>query len=148
MNLNTKLMAVFTKVNSIFIERLGKRLEMLGMKMSAYTILSHLNTHKKEKTQTLGKVASITSGTITHVVSKMIEKGLVKKNQDKNDKRVYWVEITDFGREIFKSINEEYMIHLNELLCNLDETDKKAFIKQLEHFGEVINEKEKLYETK
>jgi len=59
------------------------------MPASAYPMLAHLNEVGRGKTQTLGKVAVITSGSITHMVNKLIKRGYVIKIQDKKDKRVF-----------------------------------------------------------
>jgi len=82
MTTNVKLMVVLSKLNYAFMSRLGKNLESLGMPGSTYPILAHLNIVSREKTQKLGEVAVISSGTITHVVSKMVHKGYVKKSKD------------------------------------------------------------------
>ncbi len=69
MNTNIKLMTVLSKLSYVFIDTLNKNLESLGMQSSAYLMLAHLYEVGKAKTQKLGEVAVITSGSITHMVN-------------------------------------------------------------------------------
>ena len=65
MTTNVKLMVVLNKFNYVFMNELSKNLEQLGITASAYPMLAHLNEVGRAKTQKLGEVAVITSGTIT-----------------------------------------------------------------------------------
>ncbi|MBN2878830.1 MAG: MarR family transcriptional regulator [Clostridia bacterium] len=144
MTTNVKLMVVLNKLNYAFMNELSKNLEQLGMTASAYPMLAHLNEVGRAKTQKLGEVAVITSGTITHIVNKLVENGYVKKVQDEKDKRVFWVEITDAGRREFLRVNDEHMKYLDKLLSDFSEQEKLTFIEQIKAFGKCIEKKKAL----
>ncbi len=141
MTTNIKLMVVFGKMSHVFQESLGKNLEELGMPFSLYPILAHLNEVDQAKTQKLGEVAVITSGTITHSVNKLIKLGYVEKVQDEKDKRVFWVKITEEGRHIFLKVHNKHLEYLDQLLADFSEADKLALIEQIKYFGKGIAEK-------
>jgi MarR family 2-MHQ and catechol resistance regulon transcriptional repressor len=138
MTTNVKLMVVLGKLNNVFINRLGKDLEGLGMPASIYPILAHLNEVDRAKTGKLGEVAIITSGTITHIVNKMVKEGLVRKIQDENDRRVFWVEITELGRSKFQVVHKKHMVYLDSLLNGFNEEQKLEFIQMIKHFGKTM----------
>ena len=138
METNIKLMVVFTKMARVFAEQVGKDLEKLGMPYSDYPVLAHLNEVGRAKTQKLGEVAIITSGTITHTVNKLVKQGYVEKVQDDDDRRVYWVQITDQGREDFNRVHEAHMKHLNYLLEDFTEEEKIGFIETLKQLGRKV----------
>lgn len=144
MNKNIKLMVVLSKLNHTFLNKLGKNLESNKMSTSMYTMLAHLNEIEKAKTQKLGEVAVITSGTITHIVSKMIGLKYVIKTQDTNDKRITWVTITDEGRKAFKKVHGEHMIFLDALLSGFTTNEKDKFIEQIKYFGKKIEKQDVL----
>lgn len=148
MNSNIKLMVVMTKMNYAFLRGLSKNLELLGITTSEYAMLAHLNEVDKAKTQKLGEVSMITSGTITHVINKMIKLSYVVKEQDDEDKRIFWVKITDEGRQVFDKIHKEHMLYLDELLSDFTEDDKKEFTEMVKYFGKHIEEKVVAYENK
>ncbi|MGB6178650.1 MarR family winged helix-turn-helix transcriptional regulator [Carnobacterium sp.] len=148
MNTNVKLMVVFGKMAHSFQESLGKNLEELGMPYSVYPILAYLNEVKRAKTQKLGEVAAISSGTITHTVSKLLKLNYVEKIQDDCDKRVFWIQITEEGKRKFMDVHLEHMDYLDELLSDFDEADKLALIELIKTFGKgiaktVLTEEEK-----
>lgn len=142
MNTNIKLMVVLGKFNRVFIERLSKDLESLGMPASAYPILAHLNDVGRARTQKLGEIAVITSGSITHMVNKLEKNGFVRKSVDENDRRVYWVELTDEGQKKFTKAHKEHMKYLDKLLEDFTEDEKESFIDQIKRFGKTIERKE------
>ncbi|MBT3319318.1 MAG: MarR family transcriptional regulator [Clostridia bacterium] len=138
MTTNVKLMVVLSRLNYVFMSRLGKNLESLNMPTSHYLILAHLNDAGRDKVQKLCEAAVITSGTVTHAVSKLKRHGYVVKKQDEDDRRVFWVQITQKGREAYQRVDDKHMAYLKELLGGFSEKEKQDFIRQIKHFGKTI----------
>lgn len=141
MDSNVKFMVIFGKMAREFTDKLGSDLEALGMPFSVYPILAHLNQVEKAKTQKLGEVAVITSGTITHTVNKLVKEGFVEKVQDKEDRRIYWVQITKEGRAAFQKVHDEHMKYLDYLLEDFSEDEKMAMIETMKALGKSIANK-------
>lgn len=141
METNIKLMVVFSKMARAFSEKLGKDLEDRGMPHSEYPMLAHLNEVGRAKTQKLGEVAVITSGTITHTVNKLVKQGYVVKVQDETDRRVYWVELTDEGRQAFEKVHVEHIKYLNYLLEDFTEEEKQLMIASMKQLGTMVTKK-------
>ncbi len=139
MELDIKLMVVFSKLSYQFMDKLSKDLESNGMPSSTYAMLAHLNQVGKSKTQKLGEVALITSGTITHVVNKMILNGYVIKTKAVDDKRISLVQITELGRLEFSRVNDIHIKYLNNLLSVFSEEEKQELIKQVKYFGKTLS---------
>lgn len=142
MDSNIKLMTVLNKLNKAFLVRLSKNLEALDMPVSAYPMLAHLNEVGRAKTQKLGEIAVITSGSITHMVNKLIKEGYVRKVTDEKDRRITWIELTEEGRHNFLAVHQEHMAYMDALLSDFTEEDKLAFIEQIKYFGKTIEKKE------
>lgn len=141
MDINIKLMVTLNKMSYYLLDSLSKDLQKRGLCSSEYSILAHLNAVKKEKTQKLGQISYITSGTITHIVTKLIKSGYVTKEVDEFDKRIFWVKITQKGRNVFNKIHTEHIEYLSELLSDFSEEEKNQFITQLKYFGKTIENK-------
>lgn len=62
----------------------------------------------------------------SRLVDRLIKKGLVKKNQLKEDRRVSNIYITDTGLHLLTTIDKE-INSIDELLSNLDEKEIKQF---------------------
>lgn len=138
MDLNIKLMTVMSRFSITLLKLLSNDLEARGMLSSEYAMLSHLHIVKRTKTQKLGDVAVITSGTTTHIIKKMIQTGYVTKVQDEKDKRIFWIEITPEGCEAYLKVHTEHLKYLNELLSPFTDKEKEAFIEMVKHFGLTI----------
>lgn len=146
-NINIKMLTVLSKLNYTLFSTLGKNLEELGIQPTIYAMLGHLNEVERAKTQKLGEIALITSGTITHTVNKMIKLGYVTKEHDLEDKRVYWVQITEKGRSYFQEVHQAHMAYVSNLLAGIDDDEKQAFTEQIKYFGKTIEQgKEKVEE--
>ena len=87
----------------------------------------------------LSKKLLVSKGNVTWVVSSLVKQGLVKREQDKNDKRTHYLSLTVKGRrefeaqaranrrwvtEIFSGLNEQEMIEMTEKLSKLKEAAK------------------------
>lgn len=138
MDTNIKIMVVLQKLSMAFNNQLGQNINDLGLTTSEFTIMAHLNAVDREKTQRLGEVAFITSGTITYTVTKLVEKGYVRKQQDEEDKRVYWVELTEKGAAFYTSVFTAHKKFLDAIFGQFSEDEKLAFIEQMKYFGKKI----------
>ena len=140
MKTNAKLMIVLQKMSSVFLEALSQNINDLGLTVSEFLILSHLRKAEREKTQQLGSIAGITSGTITYTVNKLEKQGFVVKVQDEIDKRIVWVEITEKGKHHFDTIFVQHDEYLDSLLAVFTEQEKLDFIEQVKYFGKTIEQ--------
>lgn len=135
-NINLKLIVELKRINSIIFNEINKKLDSLGLQGSGLPMLTYLSLKGKAKTQELGKAASITSGSITHTVNNLVEKNYVTKVQDKADKRIIWVEITQEGIEVFNRIKNQYT---NQIFQKFTEEEKSTFINQLMYFSNKLS---------
>jgi MarR family transcriptional regulator, 2-MHQ and catechol-resistance regulon repressor len=138
METNIKLLVVLQKLNSAFLNQVGKNINDLGLTLSEFQILAHLNEKEQERTQKLGEIAFITSGTITYTVNKLVRQSFVEKFQDDADKRVFWVRLTDAGKTRYAKFFKEHKVYLDHLLGQFTEQKKQDFIDQIKYFGKKI----------
>lgn len=141
MDINTKLMIAHTRLTHTLMSSLGKNIESLGLVTSSYSILDYLNNVGMAKTQQLGKVSLLTSGSITHMVNQLVDKGYVRKIPCPTDKRVTWVEITAEGKKTFQAIQKQHLTYLTWLFEDLSDEEKISFQQQIKHFGKTIENK-------
>ncbi|MBN2851508.1 MAG: MarR family transcriptional regulator [Clostridia bacterium] len=139
MNSNIKLMMALQKLNLSFIEKAEKNIGRLGISVTEFLILAHLNLKDVEKTQKLGEIANITSGTITYTVNKLVQRGYVRQYQDDNDRRIFMISITEAGRNLYKTVFDEHLIFLNKMLSGINEDEKINLIEQLNQLEKSIN---------
>ncbi len=142
MDLDIKLLTVLRKLNESLIDSLGKDLNEKGLTASEYTALVHLKEFGKDSIQNLARVSCITSGTATHLTSKLLKSGIIIKEQDCNDKRIYWIKITEKGKSFLNKVNETHIKYLKELLIDFTDEEKSDFIDRIKYFGINISKKQ------
>ncbi len=138
MNINMKLLVVLHKFNLTIIKKAQANLADLGIGLTEFAILSHLKEKGRSKVQRLGEIASITSGSITYTVNKLVKGQLVVKEQDEEDKRVFWVSLTDQGHRQMDHLLKEHGAFLDQLFSVLEEGEKQDLIDQMKSIGKRI----------
>ncbi|WP_432666758.1 MarR family transcriptional regulator [Wukongibacter baidiensis] len=121
-----KLMAALRKLYKTLDDSLSKHLKELGISTTDYLILTVLEDTGPIPMQKLGDHLLITSGTITYATNRIINKGLVMKIQDNEDKRKFFLKLTDDGYDMLKKVNKEHLPYISKVLGSFsgDELDE------------------------
>jgi len=109
--------------------------QSLGFKRSEMRLifmLRDLEIHLKRKVSVsdISNYLRVTSPSVTHLLNSLEEKGIVKRTQDKNDRRSVRVELTEAGLEIIDSADKR----LTKNFCGLIEelgTDKSIQLQEI-----------------
>lgn len=67
----------------------------------------------------LSELMDINPGTISVYVQRLVEKGFIKKKQDKDDRRTWWITLTTKGRIAYKFILEGTVGYTKDFLSAL-----------------------------
>ena len=74
-------------------------------------------------------------GTISLVISNLEKMGHIKRDADKNDKRICLISLTDKGREIISKIVPENEKMINNHMKKLDNRERKILLELLKKIG-------------
>lgn len=74
-------------------------------------------------------------GTISLVISNLEKMGHIKRDADKNDKRICLISLTDKGREIISKIVPENEKMINNYMKKLDNREKRILLELLKKLG-------------
>jgi len=77
-----------------------------GITSSQYTVLELLWRHNGISLSDLGKTLNFDNPTITGIINRMARAKLVRRNRDRNDRRVIKVYLTPKGRELREVLPE------------------------------------------
>ncbi|PAB60154.1 MarR family winged helix-turn-helix transcriptional regulator [Anaeromicrobium sediminis] len=121
-----KLMTALRKLYKTLDDALTKNLKELGISTTDYLILAVLEGTGPIPMQKLGDYLLITSGTITYATNRIIDKGLVMKIQDNDDKRKFFLKLTDDGYDMLRRVNREHLPYISKVLGSFsgDELDE------------------------
>jgi len=104
--------------------------------MTQFRTLYMLNERGPQKAAELADILCVTSGAITGLADKLIEKGLVERQRSEDDRRVVYLRITDSGKQVLKELREKQKETIARLFEGLPEEDilhlKRIFTALLE----------------
>ncbi len=99
--------------------------------MSEFGVLEFLYHKGPQPVQQIAAKILVTSGTITYVIDKLQKKGYVLRKRCDEDKRIYYVFITDTGTQLMDDIFPKHEKYTEELFLRLDDEVKQSLIDNL-----------------
>lgn len=104
-------------------------------------LLSQLAVKKEKMTpMTLSKIMKVNKTIISRIIEQLNNKGYLIKTKDENDKRSYFVSITELGEEQLKNIYKHYLGPIYDLRRKLGEDDFSKLMSCIEEVNIKMNE--------
>ncbi|MGB0371022.1 MAG: MarR family winged helix-turn-helix transcriptional regulator [Opitutales bacterium] len=103
--------------------------------ISDFAVLEILFNQGKQPVNTIGKKVMLTSGSITSAVDRLQKKGWVERIQDSQDRRIYWVDLTESGHQRIASCFETHLEDLREIFKVLEHAESIALASLLKKLG-------------
>lgn len=89
----------------------------------------------------LAEVFDVKKSAITAIISRMWEKGLIKRTRDENDRRVVYLSLTDKGNDFFEKAEQRIHTVVESLINQFDSNEIEQFIETYEKLNQVLIEK-------
>lgn len=127
------------KTNKAIQERI--RLEMItnGLNVTEFSVLEVLYLNGKQTMHQIGDSIFVSSGSLTYVINKLEQKGLLKRNACLNDRRVIHVELTNNGISLMNEIMPDHRNFINYMFESLNEEESQTIVKLLGKVSERVN---------
>lgn len=127
------------KTNKAIQERI--RLEMItnGLNVTEFSVLEVLYLNGKQTMHQIGDSILVSSGSLTYVINKLEQKGLLKRNACLNDRRVIHVELTNNGISLMNEIMPDHRNFINYMFESLNEEESQTIVKLLGKVSERVN---------
>ncbi|MBN1689479.1 MAG: MarR family transcriptional regulator [Dehalococcoidia bacterium] len=97
-----------------------------GLRLSDCAVIMVLGQMEPLTASQLSSRMSINPGTISLYVQRLVEKGLVVRERDKSNRRLWWLTLTQPGHDAYKAIIEGTAQYTREFLSTLDNDDQAA----------------------
>lgn len=123
-----KYLERLSSVHKSTMRKFAQKNELQMVHVEIVQYLSNCNRYSNTA-QALSEYFGQTKGSISQTISNLEENGLLKKSQDRNDKRVYHLELTAKGKQLSERIHK--YLNFNDL--GTEET-LQAFKKMLSNF--------------
>lgn len=137
-NVNLKLVvAVARTYNNLFFQ-IEKSLQEFDLNISEFGVLEMLYHKGDQPVQKVAEKILVTSGTITYVINKLEKKEFVVRRKCNKDKRVYYVSLTEKGKDYISHIFPKHKDFLDNLFKDLDEESKTKLLENLIQLRNVL----------
>lgn len=126
-----KFMIVMQKMMGSIKHKMSNQWKELEMYETDFFVLFALDANGPMTIQEMAAKIDVTSGTMTYIVDKLEKRELIKRVRCEEDKRRFYLELTEAGkrfwdigvemhakqlREVFKGTSEEEMIQITEVM--------------------------------
>jgi DNA-binding MarR family transcriptional regulator len=111
-------------------ERIGAFRRWLGGSLSIVHlyVLTILETDGSLAMGRLAEALDVSVASVTGIIDRMEQRGLVERRDDEKDRRVVHVHVTEAGRRVFSDLDEQRRKGLTRLLARLTDEELTAFL--------------------
>lgn len=124
---------LFRQVRDAMWARMADELAQAGheLSFSQYITLKKLAMGTTSATE-LARAAELNPGAMTRLIDKLVERGLVERHADPEDRRVVRIRISDAGQSIWRDIDQCGNRVRERAMAGMDDDQRVAFIRTLE----------------
>lgn len=80
----------------------------------------------------IAKFLNVTKGAVTQFIDVLVEKNLVKREEDARDRRLQRIRLTEFAESRFDQVKQSYYLSLNKLFDALTDQEVEQLVSLLE----------------
>lgn len=137
-----KLWVVMNHAFNSIEERLRQQVEAHGISFSEFAVLEVLLHKGPLPIGDVGERVLLTSGSMTYVVDKLEERGLIQRRPCAEDRRIIYAELTEQGRALIEEAFAEHSSLIRRLTEELSPAEKETLIGLLKRLGKSAEGKE------
>ncbi|CAH2716534.1 HTH-type transcriptional regulator MhqR [Neobacillus rhizosphaerae] len=130
-----KLFIVLSRAYKAINEHVNKIIQASGLNPTEFAVLELLYHKGDQPMQQIGGKILLASGSITYVVDKLEQKGMLKRIACPNDRRVTYAQITEEGKKFIQDIFPEHEKQIDKLMSSLSDSEKMEAIDLLKKLG-------------
>ena len=116
----------------------GESVRQHGLTHAQFDIIATLGNTAGMSYKELGERTLITKGTLTGVIERLEQTGLVLRERSSDDKRSFFVRLTPAGEDVFRDVFPRVIAHGKQLFSNYGDADFDALENVLRKLREQI----------
>lgn len=134
-NLSLNAFVVLMRASKSVEERIKKDIKSYGVSITEFTILEALY-HKGDLTvNQICDAVLINSGSMTYVIDKLQQRGLLERITSEEDRRVIHVRITNQGKELMDDIFPKHEKVIEKVFEDVNSEELESVIDILKRIG-------------
>lgn len=137
-----KLYIVLSRAYNTVAEADKKEIRKYGISPSEFATLELLYHKGPQPVQQIAAKVLLTSGSMTYVVTQLQKKGLIERTVCEDDRRIFYVTLTDAGNTLISDIFPSHEAAIAQMFHALTDEDAQALITHLKRLGKSIDKEE------
>jgi MarR family 2-MHQ and catechol resistance regulon transcriptional repressor len=130
-----KLFIVLSRAYRSVNDQVNKSIQSFGVNPTEFAVLELLYHKGDQPLQQIGEKILLASGSITYVVDKLEQKGLIVRKACEKDRRVTYASITEKGKTFIEKVFPEHAQTIHETVAGLTAEEKEQAISLLKKLG-------------
>lgn len=130
-DINLKLIVTLAMCHNLQVQKVENKVKQYGLNSSEFGVLDTLFHGGPQTVQHVAEKIQVTSGTMTYIINKLQEKELIIRRKCEKDKRVYYISLTDTGRDLIDKVLGEHKEFLEQVFQDIDDDIKEQTIENL-----------------
>ncbi len=135
-----RLFVVLSKAYRSITDQVKRDIQKQGLNPTEFGVLEMLYHQGEQPLQKIGDKILLASGSITYVVDKLQQKGLLERKPCPNDRRITYAAISEEGRKLLHSIFPDHWKKIEEITGGLSNEEKEQLIPMLKKLGQYADE--------
>lgn len=125
---------IFRKAQMTLDRRITASYKNNGLTQAQFTVLERLHTKGRQRIADLLEGLLATSGNMTVVLKNMETKGWIARTKCTNDKRSFWITLTDEGTKVIEKALPEHLASVREVMSIFTEEELDQLAHLLKKF--------------
>jgi DNA-binding MarR family transcriptional regulator len=122
-----------------FAEFSGADIRKLGLTSPEFDVLCTLGNQPGMTFKEIGENTLITKTTLTGVVDRLEQKGMVERRPCPEDRRCIRAVLTDKGDNVFREVFPTHVEHLRDRLSALSSSERDEIVRLLQRVRALLN---------
>lgn len=135
-----KLFIVLSRASKVIAEEAHKLIDKYGLNPTEFGVLELLYHRGRQPIQKIGQKILLRSGSMTYVVNKLEERGLLARVFCEEDKRITYISITEKGVSLIESIFPKHAENIESLMSGLSAKEQDLAIDVVRKLGLSVND--------
>lgn len=136
---NDYLVSVFNDILTIEESEL-KKSQFEDISITEMHTIEAIGMYKKKTTSEVAKELSITAGTLTTAINKLVKKGYVERIRSEDDRRVVKLGLTKKGKLLFRVHQHFHREMVKNILIGMSSDEEVALLKALKNLHDFLQE--------
>jgi MarR family 2-MHQ and catechol resistance regulon transcriptional repressor len=112
-------------------DRIKEEMTKNKLGITEFSVLEVLYQKGKQTIQQIANCILVSSGSMTYVIDKLEQRGLLSRNACPDDRRVIHVTLTDNGNELMNEIMPKYHEFVHQMFESLDSNEAETLVRLL-----------------